>query len=139
MVLMSGAHHETDDPELVDIDIEPYVKPHGLTTEQQIEHRLEYEFNARLTKDENERRRKEREKRIKSPDEAFEFKLALIRQRFADGVFPDKLVDEAISEALCDPNSYTRKYALSKYAFKGADLQTFAQDHQSLSYLVKIN
>lgn len=47
----------------------------------------------------------------------FEIKLAEIRRKARDGEFPDELVDKSISKAMCDPNSYVRRYALSKYGF----------------------
>jgi len=92
--------------------------PEMLTFEEQLEISIKYEFDCRLIKEENARRAKEREKRSKDPDAAFEFRLAEIRRRTEKGIFPDELIDEMITQTLCDPNSYVRRYALLKYGFK---------------------
>lgn len=113
--------------------------PEMLTFEEQLEISIKYEFDCRLIKEENARRAKEREKRSKDPDAAFEFRLAEIRRRTEKGIFPDELIDEMITQTLCDPNSYVRRYALLKYGFKQTDLQTFALSARSLADRVKLD
>lgn len=92
--------------------------PPGISFEEQIECKIKYEFECRLIRNENEKRKRERERRSRDPDIDFELKLAEIRRKAADGEFPDKLVDTSISQTMCDPNSYVRRYALSKYGFR---------------------
>jgi len=53
------------------------------------------------------------------------------------GEFPDELVDKAISQTMCDPKSYVRRYALQKYGFLQKDLSPFMHEVKTLAHLVK--
>lgn len=125
------------DPSLYDIPIEPYRQPEKMTLEEQVDHKVKYEFEVRMIREENDRRRAVRQRLFNDPDYKFEQRLAEIRRKTQAGEFPDKLIDESISQSLCDPNSYVRRYAMSKYGFKQNDLTSFAQAKQPLSQQVK--
>lgn len=97
--------------------------------DQRIDHMLRYEFTTRMIKEENKRRKEKRDQLNLQPDSAFEMMLAEIRRKTRAGIFPDQLIDKTISQTLCDPNSFVRKFALSTYGFTQADLQPFAFDN----------
>ena len=81
----------------------------------------------------------ERERRKNDPDLQFEIKLSEIRRKARAGEFPDELIDKTISKTMCDPNSYVRRYALSKYGFVQSDLTAFEPKAETLAQKIKTN
>ena len=56
-IAILSASRDADDPAFYDIPILPYVPEPGLTFNETMEHRIKYEFNCRLIRNENENRR----------------------------------------------------------------------------------